>query len=57
MRFVVTAGLEIQLATRDYLKAVRHYAGLEGMNPASVEGPTHHAEEELELVEQLGFRL
>ncbi len=57
MYFAVTVGLEIRLATRDYTKAVRHYAGLEGMDPAGVEGPTHHAEEELELAERLAFSL
>ena len=52
-RFVVTSGLQVLRSTRDYTRAVQHYAHLQGIDPAAVEGPTHGAEEELELIERL----
>ena len=52
-RFVVTSGLQVVRSTRDYTKAAQHYAHLRGIDPAAVEGPTHGAEEELELAEHL----
>ena len=54
-RFVVTSGLQVLRATRDYTRAVQHYARVQGLDPMAIEGPTHQAEEELELIEQLMF--
>ena len=53
--FAVTCGLEVRLATPDYLKAAQYYAGMQGIDPRSVEGPTHCVEEELELAERLAI--
>ena len=53
--FVVTCGLEVRLATPDYLKAAQYFAGMQGIDPRSVEGPTHCVEEELELAERLAI--
>ena len=53
--WAVTCGLEVRLATPDYLKAARYYADMQGLDPRTVDGPTHCVEEELELAERLAL--
>ena len=56
-RFAVTCDDQVLFQTGNYAKAVRHYAGWRGLPTLAVTGPTHQAEAELELIEQLLFGL
>ena len=54
-RFTVTDGDHILLATADFRRAARSYAMARGIPVGVVMGPTHSAEEELELLERMVY--
>jgi hypothetical protein len=51
--FAITSELHLVYATRDYVRAIQRYAQVQGVDPTTVAGPTHCADEEQELAERL----
>jgi len=51
--FAITSDHQQVYATRDYARAMQRYAQVRGIDPSTVAGPTHCADEEQELAERL----